>query len=130
MVESDNSTATFFETSNLNRVLADEEEVQKAVYRMQESRRMRSRKLHYLDHPKIGALIQIVPVEIPQKDIDPQKDIKKSSKPSYSVYSTIILSSNALTFSIPARRFSSIIAMVISSSLFPAAQLATTAIDA
>jgi hypothetical protein len=32
-------------------------------YPMQESRRMRSRHLHYLDHPYVGMLIQITPYE-------------------------------------------------------------------
>ena len=38
-------------------------------YTMQESRRMRSRKLHYLDHPYMGILIQITPLELPVTDV-------------------------------------------------------------
>ena len=33
--------------------------------RMQEHRRMRSRELHYIDHPLLGVLVQITPVEEP-----------------------------------------------------------------
>lgn len=33
------------------------------VYRLEETRRMRSNELHYLDHPLFGALILITPVE-------------------------------------------------------------------
>jgi len=62
----DENSPLFYTTSNLDSVLGDDKNVQKAVYRMQESRRMRSRELHYIDHPKIGALIKIVPVEHPQ----------------------------------------------------------------
>jgi len=32
---------------------------------MQERRRMRSRELHYIDHPMLGVLVQITPVELP-----------------------------------------------------------------
>ena len=33
------------------------------VYRLRESRRMRSRELHFFDHPKFGVLVRIDPVE-------------------------------------------------------------------
>ncbi len=32
---------------------------------LHESRRMRSGELHYLDHPKLGILVRIDPVQIP-----------------------------------------------------------------
>ncbi len=35
---------------------------QHKVYRMQQSRRMRSRELHYLDHPVLGMIIRVTPV--------------------------------------------------------------------
>jgi len=35
-------------------------------YRMQSRRRMRSGELHYLDHPLMGALIQITPYKLPE----------------------------------------------------------------
>lgn len=38
---------------------------QTGYIRMQQSRRMRSDELHYLDHPKIGVLIKATPVQIP-----------------------------------------------------------------
>jgi len=34
--------------------------------RLSESRRMRSTEIHYLDHPKLGVVVRIDPVEIPQ----------------------------------------------------------------
>jgi len=34
-------------------------------YRVQNQRRMRSRELHYLDHPLVGVLVRITPVEEP-----------------------------------------------------------------
>ena len=64
----------FYKASNMEKMLWESEKVPQNVYHMQESRRMRSNRLHYLDHPKIGVLIKIFPVEIPQKEI-----IKESS---------------------------------------------------
>ena len=34
---------------------------------LQQSRRMKSKELHYLDHPHIGLLVKIVPYELPEK---------------------------------------------------------------
>jgi len=36
------------------------------VYRMQQSRRMRSNELHYLDHPVLGMIIRATPYELPK----------------------------------------------------------------
>ena len=68
----------FYETSDMDRKLENSETVQQAVYRLQQSRRMRSKKLHYIDHPKLGVLIKIMPVEIPQKDTAVEQDGNKS----------------------------------------------------
>ena len=35
------------------------------LFRLTESRRMRSRELHYLDHPLFGALVEAWPLELP-----------------------------------------------------------------
>ena len=35
------------------------------LFRLRESRRMRSRELHYLDHPLFGALVEAWPMELP-----------------------------------------------------------------
>lgn len=67
MAKADN-LSPFYETSNLQSMLKNSETVQQAVYHLQQSRRMRSKKLHYIDHPKIGVLIKILPVKILQKD--------------------------------------------------------------
>jgi len=37
---------------------------------MQQSRRMRSNELHYIDHPRLGVLALITPVEAPVQDMD------------------------------------------------------------
>ncbi len=37
------------------------------VYRMHQSRRMRSGEIHYLDHPRFGLIVQVTPYEYPQK---------------------------------------------------------------
>ncbi len=39
---------------------------QRKYMELRERRRMRSDELHYLDHPKLGALIRISPVEVPE----------------------------------------------------------------
>lgn len=39
-----------------------------AVYVIKEHRRMRSKEVHYIDHPLVGILIKIVPVETTIKD--------------------------------------------------------------
>lgn len=45
---------------------------------LQQSRRMRSKEVHYIDHPRVGVLIRILPTEHP---LD-QKDTKTNKKPS------------------------------------------------
>jgi hypothetical protein len=37
---------------------------------LEEHRRMRSKELHYLDHPMLGVLIYIVPYELPEREND------------------------------------------------------------
>ncbi len=37
-------------------------------FRMQESRRMRSKVMHYLDHPLLGLVVLITPVKLPQAE--------------------------------------------------------------
>jgi hypothetical protein len=36
------------------------------VFRLQQSRRMRSSEIHYLDHPLFGVIAQVTPYELPQ----------------------------------------------------------------
>ncbi|MCW8887980.1 MAG: peptidoglycan binding protein CsiV, partial [Gammaproteobacteria bacterium] len=60
-----------YKTTALDNLLSEGEGKEQPVYRLQDSRRMRSRELHYIDHPKIGVLVNIVPVEIPKADAEP-----------------------------------------------------------
>ena len=39
-------------------------------FRLKESRRMRSKRIHYLDHPFLGVVVHITPVELPE---DPEE---------------------------------------------------------
>jgi len=64
------SPSSLYDSSNLDNAINDHQQTEKRVYRLQESRRMRSNELHYLDHPLIGVLVKIVPVEIPKENID------------------------------------------------------------
>lgn len=41
------------------------------LFRLTESRRMRSRELHYLDHPLFGVLVEAWPVELPETPLAP-----------------------------------------------------------
>jgi hypothetical protein len=36
------------------------------LFRLTESRRMRSRELHYFDHPLFGVMVEVRPVELPE----------------------------------------------------------------
>lgn len=37
------------------------------IFRMHQSRRMRSNEIHYLDHPRFGLIVQVTPFEYPHK---------------------------------------------------------------
>ena len=41
-----------------------------AYMRLKQTRRLRSRELHYIDHPKMGVLVQIDPIGVPQQVTD------------------------------------------------------------
>lgn len=47
---------------------------QAATYRLNETRRLRSNRLHYLDHPKFGMVVIITPFEFPIPEADQQED--------------------------------------------------------
>lgn len=38
------------------------------IYTLEQRRRMRSNELHYLDHPRLGLLIKILPYEVPAEE--------------------------------------------------------------
>lgn len=44
------------------------EEIYYQGIRMQQSRRMRSNELHYLDHPRLGVIARITPVEVEEEE--------------------------------------------------------------
>lgn len=54
-------------TENVNQ--ADILAIDNNIYSMKDHRRMRSKELHYIDHPLIGILIQINPVEKPEEEL-------------------------------------------------------------
>jgi len=47
---------------------------------LDESRRMRSSELHYLDHPKLGVLVRIEPVEPPEALVEAYLALEESSE--------------------------------------------------
>jgi hypothetical protein len=51
--------------------LPDAAPAEQPVYRMNESRRMRSREVHYLDHPMFGVIALVTPYEQPAPVIAP-----------------------------------------------------------
>ena len=48
-----------------------------AVYYEKQKRRMRSKELHYIDHPIFGMLVLMTQAEVPEKIIGPTSKIKK-----------------------------------------------------
>ena len=63
--EIENSSDSFIEATSENPLLATEEREEKTVtmqtFAIDNHRRMRSKELHYIDHPLVGMLIQINP---------------------------------------------------------------------
>lgn len=53
------------DTALIEQLLAEEDVVTR-LFRLTESRRMRSAELHYLDHPLFGMLVEAWPVELPE----------------------------------------------------------------
>lgn len=49
--------------------LSDEEQPQ-TLFRLHQTRRMRSKELHYFDHPMFGLLTQITPYELPETETE------------------------------------------------------------
>jgi hypothetical protein len=68
MPSADNAGATPVadspDTALIEQLLAEEDTAPR-LFRLTESRRMRSRELHYLDHPLFGMLVEAWPVELP-----------------------------------------------------------------
>lgn len=55
-------------------------------YSLKEKRRMRSKRLHYLDHPEMGMLVLITPYEAPEETMDSALEISDTaSTPELSV---------------------------------------------
>lgn len=51
-------------------------------FRLQESRRMRSKKLHYLDNPFFGIIVLVTPVELPKPPEEPVSEQSSMPTPS------------------------------------------------
>jgi len=64
---------TFFMTLN------DGEQPQ-TLFRMHQTRRMRSGELHYFDHPMFGLLVQITPYELPEAEVEPETITEAASE--------------------------------------------------
>lgn len=52
-------------------VSLSEEELPQTLFRMHQSRRMRSDELHYFDHPMFGMLALLTPYELPEPEVIP-----------------------------------------------------------
>lgn len=57
------------DTGLIEQLMAEENRYPR-LFRLTESRRMRSRELHYLDHPLFGMLVEIVPLELPEMPLE------------------------------------------------------------
>ncbi len=53
-----------------------EAEQPQTLFRMHQTRRMRSGELHYFDHPMFGLLVQITPYELPEPEPEPEPETK------------------------------------------------------
>ena len=75
-VDDDPDAAPILDSSDtaLIEQLLDEDDAAPRLFRMTGSRRMRSRELHYLDHPLFGALVEAWPVELPEAPVAPPQD--------------------------------------------------------
>lgn len=58
------------DTAFIEQLLAEDDATPR-LFRLTESRRMRSRELHYLDHPLFGVLLEAWPVELPEPPAAP-----------------------------------------------------------
>jgi hypothetical protein len=72
----DNADATLMadspDTAFIEQLLAEEDSAPR-LFRLSESRRMRSRELHYLDHPLFGMIVEAWPVELPEPPAAPDE---------------------------------------------------------
>ena len=63
------------DTGLIEQLLAEDDRAPR-LFRLTESRRMRSRELHYLDHPMFGMLVEIVPLELPEMPVDAETPVQ------------------------------------------------------
>jgi hypothetical protein len=52
-----------------------------AYFELNESRRMRSEEIHYLDHPALGIIVKITPIEAPESLVQAWKELERYRKP-------------------------------------------------
>lgn len=58
------------DTAFIEQLLAEDQALPR-LFRLNERRRMRSRELHYLDHPMFGILVEAWPLELPEVPAEP-----------------------------------------------------------
>ncbi len=58
--------------------ILDQPYVSSRITTMQQKRRMRSKEIHYIDHPVIGILIYILPYELPETEPESEAEIDNS----------------------------------------------------
>jgi len=51
-----------------------------AAYQLREKRRMRSRELHYLDHPRFGVIAIVTPYDAPEDEPEPEENVGEDSE--------------------------------------------------
>ena len=44
------------------------------AFRLQEKRRLRSREMHYFDHPRFGVIAMVTPYDAPEEEAEPEPD--------------------------------------------------------
>jgi hypothetical protein len=48
--------------------------VSKPIFRLREKRRIRSRELHYFDHPRFGMIAMVTPYDAPEEEAEPEPE--------------------------------------------------------
>jgi hypothetical protein len=68
------------DTALIEQLLAEDDRAPR-LFRLTERRRMRSRELHYLDHPLFGMLVAAWPLELPEMPVEPAQPMESDAPP-------------------------------------------------